>query len=114
MCFEGGETLLFLEGLPGRLLGVVLPPVRLRLLPAWAAATVEKSSLSEPNSTFLKFTETDLSRAGVPGPLNCREEEEMVEIGVSMGKETVESPRTEGGCQLRTLSRRERGRVGKA
>ncbi len=93
-----GETPLF----PGCFLdafsGPFLPPVRPRLWPVRAVATVAKSSLSMSDSVFLKFAETDLLRRGSLDFADCREEEEMVEMGDSMGREAVESLREAGSC----------------
>jgi hypothetical protein len=55
---------------------------------------VAKLSLSMSDSVFLEFAETDLLRRGSLDLADCREEEEeMVEMGDSMGREAVESPR---------------------
>jgi hypothetical protein len=45
------------------------------------------------DSVFLKFAETDLLRRGSLDFADCREEEEMEEMGDSMGREAVESLR---------------------
>jgi len=79
-------------------LGPFLPPVRPRLRPVRAAATVAKSSLSMSDSVFLEFAETDLLRRGSLDFADCREEEEMEERGDSMGREAVESLREAGSC----------------
>jgi hypothetical protein len=63
-----------------------------------AAATVAKSSLSRSDSIFLEFAETDLLRRGSLDLADCREEEEMVEMGDSMGGEAVESLREAESC----------------
>jgi hypothetical protein len=98
MCCEGGKTLLFLGCFLDAYLGPFLPPVRLRLRPVRVAATVVKSSLSMSDSVFLEFAETDLLRRGSLDLTDCREEEEMVEMGDSMGREAVESLREAESC----------------
>ncbi len=50
------------------------------------------------DSVFLEYAETDLLRRGSLDLTDCREEEEMVEMGNSMGKEAVESLREAGSC----------------
>jgi hypothetical protein len=47
------------------------------------------------DSVFLEFAETDLLRRG---SLDCREEEEMEEMGDSMGRQAVELLREAGSC----------------
>jgi hypothetical protein len=79
-------------------LGPFLPPVRPHFQPVRAAATVAKLSLSMSDSVFLEFAETDLLRRGSLDLTDCREEEEMVEMGDSMGREAVESLREAGSC----------------
>ncbi len=98
MCCEGGESLLFPGCFLDAFLGPFLPPVRPRLRPVRAAAMVAKSSLSMTDSVFLEFAETDLLRRGSLDFTDCREEEEMEEMGDSMGREAVESLREAGSC----------------
>jgi hypothetical protein len=75
------------------ILGSFLRPVKLRLRPVQVSAMVAKSSLSMSDSVFLEFAETDLLRRGSLDLADCREEEKMVEMGDSMGREAVESLR---------------------
>ncbi len=75
------------------ILGPFLRPVKPRLRPVQVAAMVAKSSLSMSDSVFLEFAETDLLRRGSLDLADCREEEKMVEMGDSMGREAVESLR---------------------
>jgi hypothetical protein len=98
MCCEGGETLLFPGCILDAFLGPFLPPVRPPLRPVRAAATVATSSLSMSDSVFLEFAETDQLRRGSLDFADCREEEEMEEMGDSMGREAVESLREAGSC----------------
>jgi hypothetical protein len=92
------ETFLFLGCFLDAFLGPFLPPVKPRLQPVRAAAMVAKSWLSMSDSVFLEFAETYLLRRGSLDLADCREEEEMVEIGDSMGREAVESLREAESC----------------
>jgi hypothetical protein len=56
------------------------------------------SSLSMSDSVFLQFSETDLLRREYLDFTDCREEEEIVEMGNSMGREAVESPGEAKSC----------------
>ncbi len=98
MCCEGGETLLFLGCLLDAFLGPFFPPVRPRLRPMRAEATVAKSSLCMSDSVFLEFAETDLLGRGSLDLTDCREEEEIVKMGDSMGREVVEPLREAESC----------------